>query len=571
MEPHFFSVRTIVRHAPAIGIAVVVGLCTVVPQLIAEVRMGPVFQNIHPLVIDDQIYYLARAHETVDGHPTLGSAYLAERKAAPGVQFWIPDMLLAKLGLLFGSLRAGVLISQFVFPFLIVFLSYAIVYTLTRNRLLSLGVAILLDPGLVFVPFLRSPNPQLFVLLLVSILLLLAALRMKRRNLFLASAVLGGLLFYVYPFYWTYWVIMVGLMGAGAFLLGERTSSLRLFGGLFVAGIIGLPYLLDWHAVMQLPFYHESVARFGAIQSHMPSGPMLTALVAGTVVILFLALRKRVVPASDAIVVGGAALAGAIAINQQVITGINYFYTVHYTTFIYFTCAFALALALPPLVKNYLGKHAATLSYVFFAFAVVYAGLQAVPAMNRLATPQPSDSAAQRYGPVLTWLEANTVTDEVVYANPELSTYIPAYTRDNVLWAPYAFLSYMPQTEVEQRYLASHYLDGVFGYEELRATEADVFGLAFIAHAQHESQLNKVRSLLGLARVDTEKVREQELFRLASSSENIRAGTFEGAVAGMRIDYIVWDTVKNPDWRIDRVSGLNKRYEANGIVVYELP
>jgi hypothetical protein len=564
---------SLARHWPALILALVVGTCTVVPQLIASYRIGDAFQGVHPLVIDDQIYYLARAHETVDGHSTLGNPYLSEYKEYPGVQFWVPDMVLAQAGLLLGSLRAGVLASQFVFPFFIVVLSYLILYALTNNRLLSCSVTAFLVPGLVFIPFLRSPNPQLFVLLLLSVLLLLYALRRGNRSAFFASILLGGALFYVYPFYWTYWVVMVALTAFGALVfLPDRATFYKASLILVGAIILGIPYLLEWYQVMQLPFYHESLIRFGTLESRFPSGPLLVALVGIVVVAYATAWRMRVLPRNPAsILIGSAALAGAVVLNQHLITGINYFFTVHYATFIYFMCGFSFALSAPPLLERVLGRERTEqlLKVLCVAF-MVFALFQMVPHVVRLATPQLPDIEAQRYGPVLTWLDTYTEKDEVVYANPTISAYIPAYTHNNVLWAPYAFLSYLPDEEVERRYIASHYLDHAFTLEDIQRSELDVFGLAYLASAQHESQVNKLRSVLHLTPHAFERYPAADFGRVASSSEKVRAGSFKDALRGYRIDYLVWDSVKEPDWRMDRIRGTEELYGANGLVVYKL-
>ena len=167
------AIGIIRRHWPAILLALAVGALTALPPLIAQQRMGDAYQGIRPLVIDDQIYYQARAHETQDGHPMLGNPYLREDKNQPAVQFWMPDMVLSYF---------NPAVLDVVFPFLIIILSYAILFKLTRDKLLSLAGAALLDPGFVYSPFLRTPNPQLFVLLLLALLLLVYALeRMRTR------------------------------------------------------------------------------------------------------------------------------------------------------------------------------------------------------------------------------------------------------------------------------------------------------------------------------------------------------------------------------------------------------
>ncbi len=148
--------------------------------------------------------------------------------------------------------------------------------------------------------------------------------------------------------------------------------------------------------------------------------------------------------------------------------------------------------------------------------------------------------------------------------------YVPAYSSANVLWAPYAFLAYLPNKEAEERYIASHYLDGSFGREEIQATELDVFGLRNLAAYQHAGQLNKLRGILGMEPESLERYPSAEVSRIASTSATIRAGSFRDALADYRADYLVWDTSTDPDWRISRVSGKTERFRSEGVVIYEL-
>src|SRR6185437_14369694 len=85
-----------------------------------------------------------------------------------------------------------------------------------------------------------------------------------------------------------------------------------------------------------------------------------------------------------------------------------------------------------------------------------------IPIVRYMATPQSSDLAAERYGPILSWLDTHTKTDDVVYTDEHLAPYVPAYTRDNVYFAPAAYLSYMPNAEIFTRYLGAHYFDRPF-------------------------------------------------------------------------------------------------------------
>src|SRR4051812_36501408 len=112
-----YDASMIRKHWGVLLLALIAGSIVAFPQVIAEHRMGATFQGVHPLMSDDEQYYLARAHETVDGHALLGNPYLAEYKSSPGVQFWLPDTILTHISLfLFGDIHKGIVFWDFVLP-----------------------------------------------------------------------------------------------------------------------------------------------------------------------------------------------------------------------------------------------------------------------------------------------------------------------------------------------------------------------------------------------------------------------------------------------------------------------
>src|SRR6185437_11799984 len=166
----------------ALTLALIAGALTAFPQIIAEHRMGAAYMGVHPLVTEDKLYYLARAHETLDGHPTLGNPYLAEDKNIPGVQFWMPDAFFASVdSFLFGDLHTGEIIWDFILPFGIVLAAYGISFLLTGDVLLALAATIVIEPGRFFLEYSRTPNPQLFLVLLLALLFTLLSIKKGKR------------------------------------------------------------------------------------------------------------------------------------------------------------------------------------------------------------------------------------------------------------------------------------------------------------------------------------------------------------------------------------------------------
>ncbi len=562
------------RHWPAFVLALLVASLTAFPQVVVEHRMGTAYQGIHPLVSDDEIFYQARAHETLDGHPTLGNPYFAEDKANPTLQFWIPDTVLAHAGILMGDLHRGVIFWDFVFGGALVLVSYAIVFFLTGDTVLALVVAAVLDPGLFFYAFNRSPNPQLFTLLLFSLYGVLRTLRDRKLPWAVVAGVAGGTLFYIYPYYWTYWIVFMGLSTLASFVLLRREKSyLWLMGVGALACVIGIPYFLTTYASSKLPYAQETFARFG-VATHVPSGFFIVSFTALVLALFALLWWKRLVPrTTETILVVSVVAGGALVTNQHVVTGMNYLFTIHYTPLATYLTILALSVCALPLIR-YLRARTPSVRRaepVLVALVVLGSLWGAWPDLHRILTPQSADVAAQRYAPVLSWLDAHTPIDASVYADDTLSLYIPAYTHDNVYYTYVAFLSYLPNSELYARFVGAHYFDASFTREDIIAHEAGVFGLAGVGAYQHGAMLNRLRAVVHLPPLPFTRYPEAEIATLLSAGTQARKGTFTDALGGYHAEYLVWDRIAEPEWQVGKVPGIQKVFEGNDISVYQLP
>lgn len=559
------------KHWVAMLLALVVGASVAIPQTIAEYRMEAAYQGVHPIVSDDELYYLARAHETLDGHPTLGNPYLAEHKSEIGVQFWLPDTILTNIGVaVTRSLRGSTLIWDFVLPALAVLLTYAVLFFLIEHVLLSVGISALLNLYLFFTQLNRTPLPQLFVLLLLAFYVLLKAVETHERKWVLSATVCGGVLFYVYPFYWTYWIVVVGLLCGASVLFFWKTDAYKtpLFitlGALFM----GIPYFIQTYVASKLPHYAESLMHISVIETHYPSGLVDTAYALLVTGILLVAWYMRVVPRTHTTVaVAAMALAGAVALNQQIITGVEDLPTLHYGMAVVYTSTFGLLYASVYFAQRFLTLHAKTAASVAGICLIVISLAGVAPKVIATATPSNESIQAQRYGPIFDWLNSNTKTDEVVYANEVLSPYIPAYTHNNVFFSNWVFLSYISQSEIEKRFLGSRYFDLPLSREEILEAESELFGSYYMARFQHSQTINKLHKIFGLKPVSVERYPEVVVEKLKARAKDLEKGSFENALSGLKANFVVWDSIKDSHWRLPK--NFTKMFEANGLIVYAI-
>src|SRR3989338_10909875 len=76
-----------------IGLAV--GLAFLLPQFSFQLVLGDDFQGVYRSISNDELWYMARAQEVVDGHYFLKNPYFLEHKDGLPVQFFLADVVLA--------------------------------------------------------------------------------------------------------------------------------------------------------------------------------------------------------------------------------------------------------------------------------------------------------------------------------------------------------------------------------------------------------------------------------------------------------------------------------------------
>ena len=320
----------LVGHYRIILVALFIGVISSLPQYLAQSsRLN--FQGMYVGVANDMSFYQARARDIIDGHIFLTNPYLAEHKTGAPMQFWIPDYILAKpiqwLGL---SVPLGFIIWTFFLTFILTIISYFILLILTKSRNWSFLGAVLLHLGIFGNQFLRLPPPGLtFIFWLVALLSMLLCIEKDGRWGWLSAAFFFGMLFNIYPYYWTYYVIFYVVFVVLSFVLGLPWKKyVRIF---LVGLIVAIPFLISTWQSLQMPWYAESSRRLGMIATHFPSG-VSSVVVCGIAICLFLwAYRKKIIAKnSTTILLFSGFLAGIIAVNQQIITGQNVEFSSHY-------------------------------------------------------------------------------------------------------------------------------------------------------------------------------------------------------------------------------------------------
>ena len=123
------------KHWLAILPALVSGFLMVLPFFYFQFVLGDEYKGILNQIIDDELFYMARIKDVMDGHQTLGNAYLFEHKNQLTQQLFLPEFLLAQPLKIFNlDVSQGRIIYSFILPALAFILTYLAFYIIYPSR-----------------------------------------------------------------------------------------------------------------------------------------------------------------------------------------------------------------------------------------------------------------------------------------------------------------------------------------------------------------------------------------------------------------------------------------------------
>jgi len=492
------------KHAWGVLFALIVGLISVAPTILAPLSLGNTYHGIQYLPLDDEDIYRARIHEILDGHYSVASPFLYEYKdtspvAVPPINEW----LYALPAFLFG-LSVVIVVSKFVLPALLFFFAYLLVRRLLKDEIsvaltaIAAGLVVVFGTDIVnyqsVIPALKGlapVNPLLWTRLVNPIVgavevfaflyLLARVCEGDRRFVIPAGVVLALTVGYFFSFGIS--ASVLGVLFLAALWRKEYGFSRH------AAYIFLLSLTLDaWYWYQTLfsvsgPTGRALAERNGMSFTHAPVLNKMLLLATLFVLASYLYMRfwqKRADYGRVWIFLGALLLGSWLALNQQIITGREIWY--HH--FVQYTVPFSL---FAMLIASYLswrlvaprlwqlgiyGLLGLLLAYGLFSVTSF------VPRMDAFAK-------AQQYAGVVSFLNANAPPDCVVLIKEpdqeELERLIPSYTSCNVYSSTSNFIG-VPQERILHNYLLRLRLNGVTSenvHAYLLAHESDIRGYFF--------------------------------------------------------------------------------------------
>ena len=587
-------IHKIKQHWAAVVVSLIFGILMVLPFFYFQAKLGNNFKGILPEIVNDENFYYARIKDIVDGHSTLGNAYLFEHKNVLPQQLFLAEWLLAQPLKLFNiKISTGHLFYNFLLPAIAFLLTYLAMYLILRSRLWPLMFSAFLFFGFYTLSFIRPVSPQFNFIFWLSQFIFLWLLVNSHNNtntrmyandtnkmrdishsrysyvihkfvLLGVNALNFGLLFYIYPYYWTFYLILFGLLFV-IYFIKNRALAFKIAGialsGLFLA----LPYFYFNYLSSRLPHYTETLTRLGMIYTRFPSGLRIIFWSGLGFAVFGWFLWKKIINLDiKTIFFVSGILASVIAVNQHLITGKNFEFSSHYDMAAMFFLVFAMSYLWQKLRERH--NNLKILSTILIVVVLIFVAWGMFDYSQRVFAVDENAVYRQNYVAIFDWLNKNTPKDSVVYANPDLSRLIPVYAANNVFYIREANLFFISDKEVLDRFILNSYFEK-FDENFIVKNDRSIYGVRYIDAYGHAVQGNKLRRFLGIKPEPEISLPDEEMVEVISRAKELQKGNFTEEIRNYRVDYLIWDKNKNSQWKING-KFFTPLFETSDIVIY---
>lgn len=561
-------------HKAAIFLAVLAGIIIVSPQVYFRYDNQQEYRGIDFITSYEETFYLSRIQEAREGHFRLGGALFKEGKQDPYLQPPLGEILIASSGrALFLDLNNTILLARFILPFLSFLIIYAFVFLISRERLTAIlaSAVILLADGLfvnnenffsllglfigkipAFPPglqFYRPVHPQFSSLFFFAFLLSfwLFYERKKWRFGVLAAFILG-LSFYIYSYLWTFLLVFWGIFLLIIFFQKRWSLLKKMASMLFLGSLIGIPSFLNYYLLLHHPYSADLFKRLvlGEIPRvlHLPfSGIFL--------LIVFLIFFPRKWKERYYFILASL-LVPFFLYNQHLITGRN-IQVAHYWRYYRLPLAFIISIILPSFflsAKENLNKFKKPLFLLLIA-SVFLAGI--VSQANAYSQHKSMVLSSQRYGPVLEYLNWNAQKEEVALADPDLSNFIPTYTRLNIFYHMVPDYPAISKERLVETLFLYHRLEGV--------DKEDAFKI-FTRYGEEIYQKFSISAYYGQT--------DEASRSLAEKYGNFLQIPLDEVLKKYGINYIIRDAENSGGWSLGEYQFLRKIYEDGEFEIFKV-
>lgn len=441
-------------------------------------------------------YYLSLINESSKGNWSLGSPYFLEWRYAP---YLYPALNINAAGLFKQVSGLDIKMYSLAMDYICIFIIMALILAAFLLLFQFNYFGYLAATFYIFFPWhtvwSRTLSPEInFIPFVLFLIFYFSRFSFWKREL--ALAFLAGILFYIYPYYWTFALVLLGISDLFEFwkqkkIIWEHLYKYSIIGGMAVW------YLAHLWQISHLPYYQETMARIGFLHSRLPAGWYTQAVLLGSLILFFLFLKYASSIINSASLAGGffyksiaGLVAGLIVLNQQLITNVQMEFNSHYLPIIlFFLISFYGGLIFASI--NFIQKHFYK-KICLAALAILAVLIIGYAAFLELGGGS-SDSFGNKDSKVINWFIQNQIQDKVVYAPQELNDDINVLTGNYLYFSGSQELQLMPTAELIDRFtyfdvLNREITDNLIGWQGL------VFGQIFKSVWQKDSVVNKVKA-----------------------------------------------------------------------------
>ncbi len=534
------------------------------------------YQGIFVSRVGDEDHSMAKVKDVIDGYWDYASSYIWEYKnfSKPILQY--SELILGIIGLILAmKVSTLFILIKFAGPFVVGVIIYWFSRSLkfTAASSLLLISLILLGEKLInleflkifnvlfyqdgyreFLAYTRVPNPAFTGIFFFLVIFLFFRWFQKRdRNSLLILALSFGILFYIYAYFWSFAVVLIGLVGLYFVASKEWKNLKELVFGALLGTILGLPFFF-----LLFKYWPQNQGKSFIVESHafVFDKIVIVALIIYIAFLIYLfykkAFKKRYLFPLFLL------LSAFIVSNQQVITGME-IQVHHYYEFTNKPCVFiALICVWDYFLKQIKHRKALLINSFTIGIVCLFAiGVQ----ISSLYYWKADFVYYQNYQTFFKWLNNNSLKDSVVYSNDIISEFIPVYTHNNVYWAPHS-VEYV-LVPIERNIHNYFSLIRINGVEPEEVKEYFYNNRGEVGKLVHGCQYWK--NSCGTCTCMPNKVLDDLVNEYTESYDT----TISEYLKKYRLDYILWDKNKNPGWDLTGVD-VESVFSQNNIVLYQV-
>jgi len=556
-------------HKLAIIIAILIGIIIVFPQVYFQITQKDHYEGIAFGGTSDEDTYLSRIQEVRDGHYTIANPNWAEGKDLPYLFTPLSENIISFTGQIFGlNLVDTITLSRFIFSIFIFLLIYALVNQITQKKLIALVVSttILLSTNLVnpkaiwnliinqqtntnFLLFSRIVTPVNLIFFFGFLLLFWIFIKNGKLSYGIFSGVILGLSFYSYPYTWTFLFAFLGCLVSIYFFKKEWIKIKNIALTVSISLLVSIPYFWNLWKAINHPFYSELSERFGVIKTHVPQLG-LTVLILLVIFLLFFPRENK----EKYYFCLSLVLAPIVVLNQQIITGIimipDHYHWYYHTPLV---ILFLLLIIFEIFKKKYIQFSLIGL-ILFINFYNVFIIQDSFYQRN-----EPIAIENQRYGLVFEWLDNNTKKDQIIAGDKIVSRLVTVYTHLNSVSHEDGHYTLIASEEnIIERIFLTFRLNGL---KKEQAQEYFFEDRTDISGRIYGGYYRKKLGNYGL-------IPDEKLNFLVDKYNDFLDIPLEDIFKKYKIDYLIWDTSKYPNWQIEQYLFFKQIHQIDGFKIF---